>query len=126
MNRINPLYVIILLVMVLIFAFVKLSSVKASMKVAQSEYASTLTLANELSGLKEAYTDEKALKKLLRTLHVEKKFTNSSVKLSSKSLNINELNRVMGKLLNGSYNISAMKIKKLSDDAVNFEMEIKW
>jgi hypothetical protein len=38
----------------------------------------------------------------------------------------NTLNLLMGKILNASFNITSMQIKKLSDDKVSLDMEIKW
>ena len=50
----------------------------------------------------------------------------SSMLISSTSMEKNALNTLMGKILNGAYNISSLKIKKLSENSVSFEMEIKW
>ena len=38
----------------------------------------------------------------------------------------NALNTLMGKLLNGAYNITSFKVRKLSPNSVSFDMEIKW
>jgi len=42
------------------------------------------------------------------------KRTKTGVILSSKSINAKELNRFMGRVLNGAYNITKLKIKKIS------------
>ena len=46
--------------------------------------------------------------------------------ISSQSMDKVALNSLMSKILNGSYNVRSMKIKRLSDTNVNFSMEIQW
>jgi hypothetical protein len=46
--------------------------------------------------------------------------------LSSKSIDKKALNLLMGKLLNGVFQINSFKIKKLDEFKVSFEIEIKW
>jgi len=46
--------------------------------------------------------------------------------LSSENMNVRSLNFLMSKVLNGTYDISELKIKRLSDEKASFIMEIKW
>ena len=135
MNRINPLHVGGLLIVILIFTLVQLSTVKEELVELKLDYKETETLASKLSGLKSVYSDKNAVKKSLervlqlssiRSAKIEKKSKKSSVVLSSASMNRNALNALMGKLLNGAYQINSFKIKKLSESKVSFVMEIKW
>jgi hypothetical protein len=134
MNQINPLHIGALLGVVILFLFFQLSSAKEELKVADREYKSSEKLAVDLSSLKSVYADKKKTKKALErilsqslikqaklTIQREKK----SIKVSSKSVQTKVINLLMGKLLNGSYNIKSLKIKKLSETKASLSMEIK-
>jgi len=135
MNRINPLHIGALLVVVLLFSIFKLSGAKSDLSEVKAEFRETQELATKLSGLKSTYADKKSVKKSLervlkisslRSANIVKKSTKGAIVLSSSSMDKNALNSLMGKLLNGAYQINSFKIKKLSDSKVSFEMEIKW
>ncbi|QOY52842.1 hypothetical protein [Candidatus Sulfurimonas baltica] len=135
MNRINPIYVLILLVMILVLTTFKLNSGKIELKEAQEIYKTTEKIATELGGLKEVYGDKAKVKKSLKSIlkqpalksaSISEKFKASSLSISSEAIEINSLNLLMSKLLNGAYDIHSMQIKKLSDDKVSFKMEIRW
>ncbi len=135
MNRINPLHVGALLVVILIFVVLKLNGAKEELQDTKSSYEETLTIATELNGLSEIYSDKKDVKKSLtrilkqsslKSANIDKKFGKSSVVISSESMDKTALNSLMGKILNGSYDVTALKIKRLSDIHVSLKMEIKW
>jgi len=135
MNRINPLYIGLALVILISFISYKLNMVANEYDVAKSEYKETLALANELKSLKNVYSDKKRVRKSLqkilnhsslRGVEINKSFTKSTLKIDAKTLDIKALNFLMGKLLNGTYQIKNIKIKKLSDLRVSLELEIKW
>jgi len=135
MNRINPLYIGALLVLILGFMILKLSDIKEDYSDAKSEYKETFKIANELSGLKSVYANraktKKSLQKVLRnaTLRASKvqtKSKKSGMSISAKSMDMKALNYLMGKVLNGTYQIDRLKIKQLSEHRVSLDMEIKW
>jgi len=135
MNRINPLYVGISLFVILIFVFLKLSSVSDEYYDAKESYKETLTLVNELSGLKEVYANKsiakKSLQKILnhsslKSVEIKQKNTKSTIKLSCASMDMKALNFLMGKILNGTYQVKNLKIKQLSKIRATLDMEIKW
>ncbi len=135
MNRVNPLHAGILLLVVLAFLIFKLNGAKSDLQEAKAEYSKTLKLATSLSGLKEVYANKKktkaSLKRLLshssiRSANVTQNAKKSGVVLSSQSMSKSALNALMGKILNASYDIQSMKIKKLSANKVSLRMEIKW
>ncbi len=135
MNRINPIHIAILLIVVLGFFVMKLSSAKDELSQTKELYQETLQLSTGLKGLKQTYSDKNGAKKSLnkilkhvslKSADIKKKVTKSSMIISSESLSKNNLNLLMGKLLNGPYNINSVKIKKLSSNKASFKMEIKW
>jgi len=135
MSRINPLHIIGLLVVVLLFFMMKLGGAKDELEHAKESYKETLKIATQLNGLKGVYADNKRVKKSLNRLlrqpsltqaNIQKKFTATGVILSSDGMGKKALNSLMGKLLNGSYNIYSFKIKRLTKDSASLKMEIKW
>ncbi|HIP20985.1 MAG TPA: hypothetical protein EYG70_07660 [Sulfurimonas sp.] len=135
MNQVNPLHLGGLLLVVLMFLFFKLNGIKEELAEAKSEFLVSQTLAVDLNALKSVYADKTKTKKSLERilgqksiaaakLHVkrDKKF----IKISSQSMDAAVLNGLMGKVLNASFNITALKIKRLSDTKASLEMEIKW
>lgn len=135
MSRINPLYIGLLLVGILLFLMMQLSSAKSDLSEAKSEYQTTKEMVSELRSLKNVYGNKakvkKALKRILglsslKSANIKESSTKNGVQLSSEDMDKKALHALMGKLLNGSYNIEKFKIKKLNDKKVSFEMEIKW
>ena len=134
MNQINPLHIGALLVVILIFLFSQLSSVKEELKDANTEYLSSEKIAVAVSGLKSVYANKKKTQRALDRIFVQSslrsaglkiKKTKESVKVSAESVDSNVLNSLMGKILNGSYKITHLKIKRLSETQASLEMEIK-
>ena len=135
MSRINPLYIVALLLLVLIFMFAQLSSVKDELVEVKNEYKEVSGIASELVGLKRIYGDAKKSKKMLqrvlrssslKSANIVQKSKKSTINLSAESISKSALNFLMGKILNGTYNITSFKMRKLSETNVSFEMEIKW
>jgi len=125
MNRINPLYLGAFLVVLLVFSSFKLSGAKSDLTDMKEAYKQSSKLSTELSGLKKVYSKKVKLS-ALKTASVVQKTTKTGVILSSKGMNIKELNSLMSKVLNGTYNVTALKVKKLSKTKVSLHMEIKW
>ncbi|MFA6136544.1 MAG: hypothetical protein WC667_00520 [Sulfurimonas sp.] len=135
MNRINPLHIGVLLVVILIFFAYKLSSVKSELTEARDSYKETKEISLRLSGLKEVYEDkdkvEKALKRILEqpslsTAKIEQEKKSTGIIISSKDMDLDAINSLMSKLLNGLYSIKTVEIKKLSPTNASLVMEITW
>ena len=135
MNQINPLHIGVLLVVVITFLFFTLSGMKTEMQEENELYEASEKLAVELSSLKSVYADKKKTKKAierilsqssLKSAALEVKRENSLIRISSNSIDTKALNSLMGKVLNGSYNVTELKIKKLSETKATLNMEIKW
>ena len=135
MKNVNPLHIIALLFVLLLFLYMQLSGAKNELHEAKDSYKETLALANELSSLNEAYADKEIAKKAiavilkqhsLKSANITKIIGATSVTLSSQSIDRNALNSLMSKILNGSYNVRSCTIKRLSDSKASFTMEIQW
>ncbi len=134
MNHINPLHIGGLLGVIILFLFFQLSGAKSEFKEAGHEYKKSEKVAVTLSSLKTVYADKKKTKKALeRVLSLssikQAKLTidrnKNSFKISSKSITTEVLNSLMGKILNDSYKITYLKIKKLSDTTASLSLEIQ-
>lgn len=135
MNRINPIHITILLLMILLFLAYKLDAGKNELKENKESYKITKNMVIELTSLKDTYTNKINIKKslqrilgnsFLRSSKIIKKFKNSAVTISSEGMDIKALNLLMNKLINNSYDITSLNIKRLSDRYVSLKMEIKW
>ena len=135
MNRVNPLHIGVLLCVVFIFVVFNLSKAKSELDEVKNSYRDTMKVATKLQALNEIYSDkqsvEKSLNRLLKqssikSAKIQKKIGTSSIVLVSKSINKTALTSLMAKVLNGSYNIVSLKIKRLSNKNASLEIEIKW
>jgi len=135
MNQVNPLHIGALLLVLIMFLFFKLSGIKEELVQVKQEYAASKKLAVDVTSLKAVYANKKktqnAIERILRQSSLKSASFNlkkekKSIKISSQSMDAKVLNSFMGKILNGSYNITLLKIKKLSDTTASLEMEIQW
>lgn len=135
MNRINPIHIAVLLIVLLVFFAIKLNSVKSELLEAKEQYSETLELSTKLKGLNDTYSSKadvvKSLNRILKQssfklANIKKKIGKTSIVISSENMSKQALNSLMSKLLNGIYNISSLKIKKLSTKKASIKVEIKW
>jgi biopolymer transport protein ExbB/TolQ len=135
MNRINPLYVGPLLVVILLILFFKLSTLKEELRELKHSYKESEHLAQNLARLKKLYATQdktkRSLKRILsqsslKSANIEQKSSKKSLNISAKKMDAKALNSLMSKILNGSYQVAYLDIKKLNESEVSFEMEIKW
>ena len=134
MNHVNPLHIGGLLGVIILFLFFLLSSAKEEFKTAKEEFATSQDVAVALSGLKKVYANStktsRALDRILSQRSIKEaklsiKKTKKIYKISAKSLQAKTVRALMGKLLNGSYKITQLKIKRLSESKASLDMEIQ-
>ncbi len=135
MNRINPLHVAALLLVIILFLFLKVGTLKDELSKTNDEYHDTKTLALKLSSLKKIYTHKQKTKQkiekilrqnYLKSAHLEIQQGKTSIKISSKAIDAKALKFLMNKFLNGTFIISSLSIKKQSKTSATLEMEIQW
>ena len=135
MNSVNPLHIGGLIAVVILFLFFKLSGAKLELVEATRDYKASEKLAVEVSALKSVYGNKKRVKKSLNRIFTSAilkpaklliQRNKNSIKISTKSISAKRVNYLMGKVLNGAYNITLLKIKRLSEEKAELEMEIKW
>ncbi|WP_457747134.1 hypothetical protein [Sulfurimonas sp.] len=135
MRSINPLHIGALLVVIIMFLFFKLSSVKSELDEARLGFKESQKLAVNLTALQSVYANKDkttaALRRIFnnrilreaKLLVLDKK--NYSL-ISAKKINTKALNFLMSKVLNSPFIIEKLKIVKLNDKEASLEMEIKW
>jgi hypothetical protein len=135
MNRVNPLYIGALLVMVLGFTFVQLQQSKMRLETLEGEYAQSLETALTLRALREAYDTKQSEKKNLvqhvdtlikRGAAIEKIEKKSSLSLKSDSLELKQLETLFSKILNANYKIDTLRLERINQESVRLQMEIQW
>ena len=135
MNRVNPLHIILLLIVVLFFAFFKLAGIKSELKELQQEYKKSQKVAEELVSYKKLYGNRKRVQKALQKIVSQRSLQSANIKLlqrpnsleiKSASMKLNELNSLISKVLNGSYEIKRLKIKSLDATHASIAVEIAW
>ncbi len=135
MNRINPLYVGLLLLVVLALSVFELNSSKSELYEAEASYDKTAKLAVELSELKKLYASQKNMQmklkrilaqNVLRNAGIVASYKKSRAKISAETLDKTTLDFLMAKILNSPFNIDSFEIRKLSENKASFKMEIKW
>ena len=124
MNRFNPLYLVFLLIVLLLFLSFQLSTVKNDLTQVKEAYKESVQLSTELRELKKAYSVKLNLSSI-KSSSLTQKIDESGITISSNSMDIKDLNCLMRKLLNGAYNVSVLKIKRVSDTKVTLHLEIK-
>jgi len=135
MNRINPAYIGVLLVMLLAMSLYLLNSAKDTLKESKQSFKETKKIATEIKSLKNAYANEVVTKKniirlladkSLKSAEIKTEYKNSGVKISSKNMNKKALDVLMGKVLNSSYDVRSLKIKSITQEIAELELEIRW
>ena len=132
MSRVNPLYILLFLVILLGFFSMKLSHAKDELFHAQQNYKETLFLVNELSSLKNIYENKQANKASLKRIllgskvKLEQQKRQDSIVFFADKMDYSTLNALVGKLLNGSFEVKALEIKKQNEESARLWMEIKW
>jgi len=135
MNQVNPLHIGALLLAIIAYLLFTLSSIKSELVEEQDAYVISEKVALELRGLKDVYGDtkrsESALSRLLaqpsiKSANLDVKKSKKSWKISTKSIDVKALDSLMGKILNGTYNIKELRIERLSETKASLMMEIVW
>jgi hypothetical protein len=135
MNRINPLYILALLVVVVFVLTYKIDEAKSEFRDNLLSLKESEDVAVKLSSLKTTYSDKtktkQSLEKILRlpsikALELDANFKKTSLKIHAKSIDKKGLNLLVSKLVNGSFIIDSMKVRRASESSAELSMEIKW
>jgi len=133
-NRVNPLHIVALLLVLILFLLFQISSVKKELTNTADSLHQSKAIALKTVAYKELYNKEKVKKALERILR-QPSLKNAEIivqrskdrlTIKAKSLSFGTLNSLMSKIFNGAYTISRLSIKRIDAEHASLQMEIKW
>ena len=134
MNRVNPLHIVALLFVLILFLLFQISSVKKELTNTADSLQQSKAIALKTVAYKELYNKEKVKKALERILR-QPSLKNAEIviqrskdrlTIKAKSLSLGTLNSLMSKIFNGAYTISRLSVKRVDAQHASLQMEIKW
>ncbi len=134
MRETNPLYIILLLVVVLFFVLFKLMHTKTALHEAESNFHQTKEMVHKLVELRQSWDSKKrtrnALRRilkssLLKNAQIVRRDKRGIVELHSDSMNSKSASYLISRLLNEPFSIQSMKIRRLSKEQASFNVEIR-
>jgi hypothetical protein len=135
MNRINPIYIVVLLTILLSLLIYKLGTSKGELEENRESFKTTQEIALKLVSLKDVYADNIKIKQSLqrilndtslRSAGLKTKFKTTALSISAQSVDLKTLNLLLNKILNGAYIVESMRIKSVSSTKADLQMEIRW
>jgi hypothetical protein len=134
-NRINPLHIIALLSVIILFVFFQLSKIKEDIHEEQAAYNKSKKVALELYAYKKLYKRETDASKSLMQILAQPSLkeaqlkiykTTKSIRVESKAITLSQLNFLLSKVLNGAYVIKKLEVKDKSASDFSLKLEIQW
>jgi len=135
LNRINPLHLIILLLVSILFLFFQLTKIQSDLHEEEEAYKHSEQIAKELVAYKKFYGDKQRIKKSLKMIlaqgslkkaKIQTKESSRGITIMSKSIDLYALNSLMSKLFNGAYPIKNLQIKRIDNKNASLRLEIQW
>lgn len=134
MNRVNPLHIVVLLLVLILFLLFEITNVKKELINTTNSLHQSKAIALKIVAYKELYNKEKVKKALerivrqpsLKNAGITVKRDKERVIIKAKSLSLGTLNAFMSKIFNGAYIISRLSIKRIDAQHASLQMEIQW
>ncbi|HIP54055.1 MAG TPA: hypothetical protein EYH11_01125 [Sulfurimonas autotrophica] len=135
MRQVNPLHVLLLLTVFILFLLYQLQETQATFHDAKEQLAKTKDVAYQLNALKKEYANkEYVVRTITRLLHqsilksatITKEQKSDAIVLHAKKLSKRQLQRVLTKILNSTYKIKALHIKRVDEKSVDVDVEVGW
>ena len=132
--KINPLYIGLLLVMALVFVIYQLDKSKSQLRTSKVALQKVEAMAEEIDALKRTWdapkSTSKAIERLikppqLKSANIQRTKKRGKIVLSSKKANLKATNYFFVKLFNGAYILEKFEVKRLDEESVSFNVEIK-
>jgi hypothetical protein len=134
-NRVNPLHIIVLLSVFILFLFFQISALHRDIKEEKRALYETQKVATELLSLKRIYGDKQHLKKALQRIltqpsfkksKIEAKYDKHGVSIVAKMLSLSLLNSLMSKIYSAPFTIEKLTIKRVDSEHADLKLEIVW
>lgn len=134
MKKINPLYIILLLVVILVVVMFNLMHVKDKLHEAQNSFDRTKAMVHKIVDLQQNWDNTKNTKNsvrrilkssVLRKAGIVQKNKRGLITLQGRSMDSKSASYLISRLLNESFTIKSMKIRRLSKERASLDVEIK-
>ena len=134
MKKINPFYIILLLIVILVVVMFNLMHVKDELHEAQDSYDKTKAMVHRIVDLQQSWDNKKNTKNsirrilrssVLRNARIVQKDKRGVIVLHGSSMDSKSASYLIGRLLNASFTIKSMKIRRLNKERASLDVEIK-
>lgn len=134
MKQVNPLYIILLLVMILFIVLFKLMQTKAELHEAHNSFYKSKEMVHGILDIRQSWDNQKNTKNtlarilkssLLRNAGVVQKNKRDLIELHSSSIDSKSASYLINRLLNEPFAIRSMKIRRLNKEHASLDVEIR-
>jgi hypothetical protein len=134
-KRVNLLYIIALLSIVILLLFLKIGEMKSTLAEKQAILKESKELVAQQLAYKRAYGDKDYSRRAFERIVTQPSFQKAGVhftatpkgmKISAKRVTLRVLNSLMTKIFNGPYKIKILNIKRDNPNSADLRMEIVW
>jgi len=133
MNKVNPLHILLLLVVITLFLIVQIQTSKQELEEEKRALVQSKELALKTRTYRELYKG-KNRQQIQRVLlqpffknagvHIQRK--KNSYIISASALSLSVLDALMNKIFNGAYKIEKLNIKRIDEKHAALALEITW
>lgn len=134
MKQINPLYIILLLVVILFVVLFRLMQSKTELHEAHNSFNMNKDMVHEIVNLRQSWGNQKATKNMLtrilkssqlRNTEFVKKVKRDQIELHANSMDARSASYLIDRLFNEPFVIKSMKIRRLSKERASLDVEIQ-
>ena len=133
MRQVNPLYIALMLIAVLAVVGFRLDGAKQTQLQAKADLEKTQVMAKRIDALKKSWDKGKMVRKELdrllkssplRNAGIESKEQRGSVSITAKKIDAKAAEYLLNKLLNGTYVIKTLSVKRLDAETGALHVEV--
>ena len=134
MRQINPLYVILLIVVVLFVVLFKLMQTKTELHEAHNSFSRDKEMVHDIVDLRQSWNNPKSTKNTLtrilkssqlRNAGIVKSVKRDQIELHGRSMDAKSASYLINRLLNDPFVIKSMKVRRLSKERASLDVEIR-
>lgn len=132
MNKINPAFILIFFVVILLFALIKTDSLKKDILENQVTLSNVLAKAKEIGELKKRWdskNDQRKVDSILSQPHLSGKFETKKSQdryiITANNLDKDAIDQAMKSFLNEPLKIKSFELDRVGDNNISFRLEIE-
>lgn len=134
MKQINPLYIILLLVVILFVVLFKLTQTKSELHEAHNNFYKNKEMVHNIVDLRQSWDNKKGTKNTLarilkssqlRNAGIIQRVKRDQIELHCSAMDSKSASYLINRLFNESFVIKSMKIRRLNKERASLDVEIK-